>query len=75
MKHLIKIPLENCDIFISELSENEKYISYELRDKITGKLMEKKYDKIKFEIKNNMIYFNNKQMDLDYIIFFNEILN
>lgn len=38
MTHLLKIPLDLSDLFIAAI--DEKYITYQIRDKETGRLLE-----------------------------------
>lgn len=40
MTHLYKVPLQNSDLFVREIDLDSYRIRYEIRDKITGSLME-----------------------------------
>jgi hypothetical protein len=40
MTHLVKIPLQSADMFVRELDFEKNVITYQIRDKLTGQLIE-----------------------------------
>ena len=57
MKHAVKIPLETSDMFISSITDED--ITYTIRDKETGKLIESEL-KSKYKIQDDVLYFDSR---------------
>lgn len=71
MKHLIKVPLPNSDMFISDVSDT--HIIYSIRDS-KGKLLESENNS-KYEIKEDgKVYFDNRFLPVPYLEYIKECL-
>lgn len=74
MKHFVKIPSLNSDLFISKLTGNK--ISYQVRDKESGKLLEPIRSNIDIKIspEQQLVYFDKRNMPIQFAAQCKEIL-
>lgn len=73
MTHLIKIPLQNADMFVEALPEGS--ITYSIRHKETGILLEPvKTSKIEADDAAGVVRFDNRYISIQFFAYMVEIL-
>ena len=72
MKHLVKVCLQNSDMFVSNIENNK--ITYEIRDKVSGKNLEA-IKTSTFTVSEQKIDFDNRFIALPLFNYLNQILN
>lgn len=74
MTHLFKVQLQHSDLFVSAIDPIKKLISYELREKNTGVLLEPS-NFSKFEVLEDRISFDKRQIPIPVVKMIVETLN
>ncbi len=74
MTHLFKVQLQHSDLFISAIDPIKCLISYEVRDKKTGLLLEPSSFS-KFEVLEDKISFDKRQIPIPIVQQIVETLN
>lgn len=62
--HVFKIPLDRSDLFITEINREKASITYEVRDKDNGHLLEPRHTS-KLEFYPDKVYFDNRFLPPD----------
>lgn len=70
---MVKVPLPNSDLFITDIDFEKEMVSYQIRDKETGALLESKgVDKC--EIEGDMVWFAKRFLPVNLFSTITEIL-
>lgn len=75
MIHLFKVPLQHADMFISSIDTKNHLISYTMRDKNTGTLIEPPIVNDVFEVLQDRISFSKRQIPHEQVYKIHETLN
>lgn len=75
MTHLFKIPLQHADMFISHIDIEKHLISYEMRDKNSGILIEPPINNDVFSVLEDRISFSKRFIKHDEVYQIHSTLN
>jgi hypothetical protein len=74
-KHIFKVQLINSDLFISGVDLINKTLTYQLRDKYSGKLLEPEFKNSKFTVNSSQAHFDSRFINLDLLTHIQQVLN